>query len=97
MKDKNQEQYIDITLGNGYRLYAMKNPDPEYYGEIYIDIVGPDGTWHQSLAIVRGAYALDGNDHVVFDGKNYEVLVYGDAQIDDITHEFTISLCCENE
>lgn len=59
---------IEIELSNGYKLVAEQNTDPQYSREMFIGVMGPNGVWHQDLAVVRSSYHYDG-DKVVWDDK----------------------------
>lgn len=87
---------IDIELPNGYKLVAEQNIDPQYKREMFIGIVGPNGEWHQDLAVIRSSYQKDG-DKVVWDDKQFDVLVYGSEDNEDFTEYFTVGLYDETE
>lgn len=87
---------IEIDLSNGYKLVAEQNTDPRYSREMFVGIVGPNGVWHQDLAVVRSSYRYDG-DNVVWDDKQFDVLVYGSEDNEDFTEDFTIGMLQEGD
>lgn len=87
---------IEIELSNGYKLVAEQNTDPQYSREMFIGIMGPNGVWHQNLAVVRNSYHYDG-DKVIWDDKQLDVLVYGSEDNEDFTEDFTVGLYEEIE
>ena len=87
---------IEIELTNGYKLVAEQNTDPQYSREMFIGIMGPNGVWHQNLAVVRNSYHYDG-DKVIWDDKQFDVLVYGSEDNEDFTEDFTVGLYEEIE
>lgn len=82
---------IEIELPNGYKLVAEQNTEPQYSREMFIGLIAPNGVWYQNLAIVRSSYHYDGNK-VVWDDKQFDVLVYGDERDEDFTDEYSIGL-----
>lgn len=82
---------IVIPLDNGYKLIAEQNTDSEFAKEIFIGIEAPSGVYWQDLAVVRPSYTF-GNNHVVFKSNNFEVLVYGNADQEDYTEQYSIDL-----
>lgn len=94
--DDTKVKRIEIELPNGYKLVAEQNADPHYSREMFIGIVGANGAWHQDLAVVRSSYHKDG-DKVVWDDKQFDVLVYGSEGNEDFTEEFTVGLYEETE
>ena len=86
-------QRIKVRLPNGFYLVAENSADTSYPYEIYVGILGEDGIWYQDLAVVRNSYHYDdddGSSGPVFDEDKYEILVYGDENSEDYTHEFKI-------
>lgn len=93
---ENRANRIEIELPNGYKLAAEQNTDPQYSREMFIGLIAPNGVWHQDLAIVRSSYRYNG-DQVVWDDKQFDVLVYGNKDNEDFTEEFAIGLYEEPE
>lgn len=92
MRDLNK---IIIPLSNNYRLVAEQNTG-EFNKEIIIGIETPSGVYMQDLALIRPTYKCK-NDDVIFDSDKYEILVYGDSEIEDYTNKFTVSLHQEDD
>lgn len=82
---------VEIGLGNGCKLVAEQNTDPNYSREMFVGIEGPDGAWLQDLAVIRSAYHYKG-DVPVWNDKQMEMLVYGDEDSEDFTETFNINL-----
>lgn len=82
---------IVIPLDNGYKLIAEQNTDNEFNKEVYVGIESPSGVFIQDLCTVRPTYTIEG-EHVVFDSDKFELLIYGDAEIDDFTNSLIIPL-----
>ena len=87
---------IVIPLGNGLNLVAEQNPDSAYDKEIFIDVESESGMCYQSLAIVRPTYHYE-DDKVVYNFDKFNVLVFGDAEQNNVTDEFTVPLYVDNE
>lgn len=87
---------IEIELPNGYKLVAEQNTDPQYSREMFIGIVDHAGVWHQDLAVVRSSYHYVG-DKIVWNDKQFDILVYGSEDNEDFTDDFTVGLYEETE
>ncbi len=87
---------ITIPLSNGYRLIAEQNTDSEFDKEIFVGIETETGSYHQDLCIVRPTYTFE-NENVVFGSDLFEMLVFGEANSEDYTHKFTVSLYEEHD
>lgn len=87
---------IEIELPNGYKLVAEQNTDPQYSREMFIGIVDAAGVWWQDLAVVRSSYHYDG-ENIVWDDKQFDVLVFGNEDNEDFTEDFSIGLHEETE
>ncbi|WP_281513158.1 hypothetical protein [Bacteroides acidifaciens] len=87
---------IEIDLSNGYKLVAEQNLDPSYNREMLIGIVNPHGVWCQDLAIIRNSYRYENNE-LVWNDKQFDVLVYGSENDEDFTDDFSINLHEESE
>ena len=87
-----ERQRIEIPMPNGCRLVAESSIDPCYPGEIYIGILDQNNVWWQDLAIVRGKSIDDKRGIATYDGKTYEVMVYGNAMQEDYTDKYEIPL-----
>lgn len=79
-----------IELSNGYKLVSERNSG-EFNKELYVGIESPDGAYVQDLVIVRPTYTFKDND-VVFDADKFEILVFGDAGLEDFTDKYTVPL-----
>lgn len=93
---KMKENRIEIELSGGYKLVAEQNTDPQYSREMFIGIVDSNGVWYQNLAVVRSSYRYE-DDKVVWNDKQFDVLVYGSEYDEDFTEDFTIGLSEETE
>lgn len=91
-----KENRIVIELPNGYKLVAEQNSDPSYSREIFIGIMDNNGVWHQDLAIIRNSYSING-DEIVWNDKQFDVLVYGDKDDEDFTDDFSVELYVEKD
>lgn len=58
--------------------------------------MGPNGVWHQDLAVVRSSYHYDGGK-VIWDDKQFDVLVYGSEDDEDFMEDFSVGLYEETE
>lgn len=81
---------IVVPLSNGYRLIAERNTG-EFDKEIYVGIEQEDGKYFQDLAIIRPTYTFD-EYNVKFNSDSFEILAFGDADIEDYTHKFVVPL-----
>ena len=90
---------IEISIGNGMKIVAEQNLDSTFDREIYIGIENSKGTWIQDLAIVRQDYKYDDNaePELKWIDDKFEVLVYGNPNIEDWTNSFQIGLWKEEE
>lgn len=82
---------VEIELPNGYKLVAEQNTDPQYSREMFVGIINADGLWCQDLAVIRSSYRYEG-DNIVWNPKQFDILVYGDKDSEDFTDDFTIGL-----
>lgn len=92
-----RDRKIEIELWDGYKLVAEQTPDPNYRREICVGIKDKNGVWHQDLAIIRNAYAIDKDLNIIWKENEFEVLVYGDEYDEDFTNKFAIGLYKEEE
>lgn len=83
---------IVIDLPNGYQLVAERNTDPNYRNEIFIGITDGNGVWWQDLAVVRNSYVIDDDFRVHWKEDSFDILVYGDENNEDFTHDFSVGL-----
>ena len=83
---------IDIDLGNGFRLVAERNSDPDYDREIMIGIMNDRDGWIQDLAIVRNYYTYDDATRTVWKSGLFEVLVYGNPDVEDCSNCYRIPI-----
>ena len=82
---------IEKVCGNGNRIIASINEDPEYK-EIFVGIQTPSGDY-QDLAVIGEDYHYpDNSEGPVPDHNTFTVKVYGDSENEDFTEEFTIGL-----
>jgi hypothetical protein len=84
-------QKIVIDLPNGLKLVAERNPDKAFENEIFIGIMNGE-VWHQDLAIVRNSYDISKDHKTQWRDGEFEVIVFGDKDIEDYTHKFEIGL-----
>ena len=84
-----------IPLANGYKIISERNTG-EFNKELYVGIEDPDGKYVQDLAIIRPTYKFKEND-VVFDSDKFEILVFGDAAVEDYTDKFVVPLYQDDE
>ena len=83
---------IIIPLDNGYRLVAERNVGSEFDKEVFIGIETETGSYWQDLCIVRPTYTFK-DDEVKFDSDKFEMLIFGDADMEDFTDKFVVPLC----
>lgn len=84
---------IKIDLGFA-TLVSEQGGDPNY-NEVFIGLEDKDGVWSQDLAIIRQKYHYAKDVPVskeVVQEKGIQVLVYGDKDNEDYTHEFSIAV-----
>lgn len=79
---------MKVKLPNETYLTIEESNNPDYPYEVYVGITDVNDNWIQDLAIVRNAYHYE-KDDVRWDDQ-MEVLVYGDANNEDYTHDFKI-------
>lgn len=88
-----KSEKIKIDLGFA-TLVAERGGDPNY-NEVFIGLENEEGCWSQDLAIVRQKYHYTKDVPVseeVVQEKEMQVLVYGDKDNEDYTHEFSIDI-----
>lgn len=90
MAEKNR---VVVDCGN-FKIVADINTDPNYR-EVFVGLEDKSGTWIQDLAIVGQQYHYE-NGAVVHD-KGINVKVYADANDEDYTHSFDVSIYEEEE
>lgn len=91
---------IEISLGNGFYLTAERNTNPGYEKEIFIGIEKErtgNNIWCQDLCVVRPTYTYHDqhgklHDSPLWNTKQFEVLVYGDCDNEDWTENHIIDL-----
>lgn len=86
---------ITIPLSNDYKLIVEKNTG-EFDKEVFVGIENPNGAYWQDLVIIRPTYKLE-KDDVIFNSDSFELLVFGDADIEDYTEKFTVGLHKDEE
>ena len=79
-----------IPLSNGYKLVSEQNTG-EFDKELYVGIEDPNGAYVQDLVVVRPTYKFE-EDNVKFDADKFEVLLWGNADMEDFTDKFVIPL-----
>lgn len=79
-----------IPLSNGYKLISERNTG-EFDKELYIGIEDPSGVYVQDLAVIRPTYTFKDND-VIFDADKFEILLFGDSELEDYTDKFVVPL-----
>ena len=84
-----------IPLSNGYNIVSERNSG-EFNKELYVGIEDENGAYIQDLVIVRPTYKFK-SDNIVFDSDKFEILVFGDENIEDYTNKFVVPLREENE
>ena len=80
---------IELEILEGVKIVAEINPDTAGYKEIFIGLEDKNGLWKQDLVMVGKPYHYDDDLEVVLD-EGFRVLVYGDAEDENYTHEFMI-------
>lgn len=83
---------IEIPVGNGLKIVAERNSDPDYNQELYVGIVDADGAWIQDLVCVQNEYRYKPDGQMDWVDGSFRVMVWADKDQDDLTHEFTIPL-----
>ena len=84
-----------IPLSNGCKLIAERNTG-EFDKELYVGIESEDGVYLQDLAIIRPTYSFKGEE-VVFGSDAFEILVFGDSELEDYTDKYTVPLHKDDE
>lgn len=87
---------ITIPLDNGFKLIAEQNTDSEFDKEIFVGIETETGAYHQDLCIIRPTYKFK-DDKVKFSSDMFEMLIFGDAEREDFTNQYTVPLYKEDE
>lgn len=83
-------QQITIPLGNGRKLIATRNTNPDYKNEIIVSVLDSDDVWLQDLAIIRPSYSIDENLEINWSNDKFDVLVYAANDTEDYPYEFVI-------
>ena len=86
-----ESQKIVIDLPNGFKLVAERNNNKNFENEIFVGIMKGD-TWHQDLAIVRNSYVISDSHETKWKDDQFDVIVFGDKDLEDYTHEFHVGL-----
>lgn len=88
----------EISIAHGRKLLIQQNCDPEYKNEVFIYLGDENGMWIQDLVRVRQSYETNPEtwENTWLPGE-YEVLIYGDGQYDDVTETITIEERKEEE
>lgn len=88
-----EKNCIEINIGNGLKLVAEQNLDNTFNREIYIGIVDGDGSWVQSLAIVRQDYSFDAETlEPIWKDNMMRMVVWSDPNREEWTSDFRIGL-----
>ena len=83
---------IEIPVGNGMKMVAEQNSDPNYARELYIGIEDADGSWIQDLACIANEYKYNNDGQVEWSDGIFRVIVWASYYQEDSTDEFTIRL-----
>lgn len=83
---------IEIPVGNGLKIVAEQNSDPNYDREIYVGIEDADGAWIQDLTCIANEYKYDSDGQVEWNDGVFRVIVWSSHYTDDSTDEFTVRL-----
>lgn len=86
------ENRIEIPVGNGLKIVAEQNSDPDYSRELYVGIVDADGAWIQDLVCVQNEYRYKPDGQMDWVDGLFRVMVWSDPGQDDLTNEFVVPL-----
>ena len=96
----NNNNRIEINLGNGLKLVAERNTISDFDREIFIGIE-KDGVWTQDLALVRPSYkwkpTLVEYSELEWRDDLFDVLVWRNDKDVSFTEEFEIKRYEEEE